>query len=69
MIRKYPTLISNLAVPTTLRTSMYCQQAENLLKAVVNSLGARKIDSFRGKMLLTPSVATESDTGCNSKFD
>lgn len=28
-------------------------------KTVVNSLGARKIDSFRGKMLLTPSAATE----------
>jgi PmbA protein len=28
-------------------------------EAVVNSLGARKIDSFKGKMLLTPSAASE----------
>jgi PmbA protein len=28
-------------------------------KTIVNSFGARKIDSFRGKMLLTPSAATE----------
>ena len=38
-------------------------------KAVVNSLGARKIDSFKGKMLLTPSGSNRIDPGCNSIFD
>jgi PmbA protein len=33
--------------------------AREFAKTVVNSLGARKIDSFKGKMLLTPSAATD----------
>ena len=59
MVWKFQILIISLVVCHQVKSIDVLSTAKDFASSVITSLGARKIDSFKGEMLLAPSAATE----------